>query len=167
MKFPESRTNMDSTRNKSDEHFMRLALKEAEKAFMEGEVPVGCVIIHEGKVIARGHNRREKTGSVLSHAETEAIAKACRKIGDWRLDGYDVYVTLEPCPMCAGAMILSRIRKVVYGAREPKFGAHLSQTALFDQPFNHKVEVISGVLAEESETMLKRFFQELRGQKQL
>ncbi len=143
---------------------MKKALEEAEKAFEAGEVPVGCVIVKDGKIIARGHNRREQTKSVLSHAETEAIGKACKKLNDWRLEGCSLYVTLEPCPMCAGAMILARIERLVYGAREPKFGAHVSKTNLFDCSFNHRIEVTEGILARESEKLLKEFFHNLRDQ---
>lgn len=141
---------------------MREALGEAKKASEVGEVPIGAVIVKDGKIIARGHNLREKTQSVLAHAELIAIKKAEKKIGSWRLEDCTLYVTIEPCPMCAGAIIQSRIKRVVYGAKEPKFGAHRSIVSLFDQPFNHHVEVESGVLEKESCELLKTFFRALR-----
>jgi tRNA(adenine34) deaminase len=158
---------IDSTKNKVDEGFMKEALKEAGKSLAIGEVPVGCVIVKDGKVIARGHNQREKSQSVLGHAETIAIQKAAKKLGSWRLEMCDLYVTLEPCAMCSGAMIQARIRRLIYGCAEPKFGAHQSVVRLFDHPFNHQIEVISGVLGDDSRDMLKRFFRDLRAQKPL
>ncbi len=146
---------------------MREALKEAMKAYRANEVPVGCVVVVDDQIIAKGHNRREKANTVFSHAEIYALDKACKKLGSWRLDEATVYVTLEPCVMCAGAMIQARIRRLVYAAKEPKFGAHQSILNLFSYPFNHKIDIVSGVLEEESSLMLKRFFQGLREQKAL
>jgi len=157
----------NSTRNNPDEFFMLEALKEAEKAFKRAEVPVGCVIVKDGEIIARGFNHRENSNTVFSHAEIIAMDKACKKLDSWRLDDCEVYVTLEPCVMCAGAMIQARIKRLVYGSTEPKFGSHQSILNLFEYPFNHKIEIKSGVLAADSSRLLKRFFQELREQKTL
>ncbi|MGE0002836.1 MAG: tRNA adenosine(34) deaminase TadA [Candidatus Izemoplasmatales bacterium] len=148
----------------NDERFMKEALKEAAKAALKGEVPVGCVIVKDGKILARGYNKRETSQHVFHHAEMVAIDKACRKLGSWRLDDCVMYVTLEPCAMCAGTMIQSRLPKVVYGAKEPKSGVHTSITNLFSLPFNHQVEVVGGVLENESSKLLKDFFRELRNQ---
>jgi tRNA(adenine34) deaminase len=150
----------------ADELFMKAALKEAQKAAEEGEVPIGCVIVKDGKIIARGRNAREKKKNAILHAEMIAIDKACKKLGGWRLWQCDLYVTLEPCPMCCGAIINSRIKKVVIAANDPKAGAMGSVVNLTDFPFNHKPEVISGVLENQSKTLLKSFFQNLRKQKQ-
>ena len=153
----------DNEKNlKENEKFMRRALILAKKSALEGEVPVGSVIVKDGKVIATGRNKRENKKNALHHAEIEAINKACRKIGEWRLLDCDMYVTLEPCPMCAGAIINSRIRRVYYGAKDPKTGACESVVDLFDLGFNHKPEVISGVLEEECSAILKTFFKKLR-----
>lgn len=146
----------------SQEYFMKLALKEAKKAERIEEVPVGAVIVKKGEVIAKAHNLREKRQSSLAHAELIAIEKACKKIGSWRLEECDLYVTLEPCPMCAGAIIQSRLRNVYFGAADPKAGCVHSVLRLFDYPFNHKPQVVSNVLAEESSQMLKAFFKALR-----
>jgi len=145
--------------------FMREALKEADKAYAIDEVPVGCVIVKDDAVIARGYNRRETTGHVFNHAEMMAIDEACRKLGTWRLEGCTLYVTVEPCVMCAGTMVQARLDRLVYGAREPKSGAHKSVVDLFDHPYNHKVDVEEGVLADESASILKRFFKDLRKRK--
>jgi len=153
------------TMTSQDELFMKEALKEAKKAFDREEVPVGCVIVKDNEIIARGFNHREKSNTVFSHAEILAMDKACKKLDSWRLDECVVYVTLEPCVMCAGAMIQARVKRLVYGSSEPKFGSHQSILNLFDYPFNHKVEIETGVLAEESSRLLKRFFQKLREQK--
>lgn len=150
-----------------DEHqrFMRAALREAEKAAAEGEVPIGCVIVKDGRIISRGRNARERKKNALLHAETVAIDKACRKLGGWRLWQCDLYVTLEPCPMCTGAIINARIPRVFIGAHDPKAGAMGSVIALQDLPFNHKPEVRFGIMEEESSEMLKGFFRTLRTKK--
>lgn len=148
--------------NDQDVLFMREALKEAAKAGEIGEVPVGCVIVKDGAVIARGHNRRETDQDVIHHAEMMAIDSACRLLGSWRLDECTLYVTLEPCVMCSGAMIQSRMKRCVYGALEPKSGAHQSVINVFHPEYNHQVEVEAGVLAEESGQLLKTFFKKLR-----
>lgn len=145
---------------------MALALKEAEKAFKKNEVPVGCVIVKDDKVIARAHNLRQTKKSVLGHAEILAIEKASKKLNSWILEDCTIYVTLEPCPMCAGTILQSRIKKLVFAANEPKFGACGSVINLFEKKFNHEVEVIPNVLQEESSKLLKNFFQILRQNKQ-
>ena len=145
------------------EHFMRAALKQAEKAAAIQETPIGCVIVRDGRIIARGYNRRNKEGSTLAHAELSAIRKACKKLGDWRLEGCTMYVTLEPCQMCAGALVQSRIDRVVIGARNPKAGCAGSVLNLLQQPaFNHQVEIADGVLEEECRFLLQSFFLQLR-----
>ena len=150
----------------NNEKYMRLALKEAKKAFDKNEVPVGCVIVKDDKVIARAHNLRQTKKSVLGHAEIIAIEKASKKLDSWILEDCTMYVTLEPCPMCAGTIIQSRMKKVVYAANEPKFGACGSVINLFENKFNHVVLVESNVLEEESRQLLKNFFQILRQNKQ-
>ena len=145
-----------------DVMFMQKALKLAEVAVSLGEVPVGCVIVHEGNIIASGYNRRECEQNALAHAEICAIQIACEKIGYWRLCGCDLYVTLEPCVMCAGAIVNSRIDRVIFGAYDPKAGAFGSVLNLNDYNFNHKPEIIGGVLAEQSSELLSGFFRELR-----
>ena len=145
-----------------DEQYMRLALELAEQAALEGEVPVGCVIVSDGEIVGRGRNRREVGKSALAHAEIEAIADACRTRGGWRLWKATLYVTLEPCPMCAGAIINARIPRVVYGAKDAKAGSCASIVDLFSLPYNHKPEVLSGVLEEECAAVLKNFFRDLR-----
>ncbi len=146
----------------NDEFYMKEALKEAQVAYDLKEVPVGCVIVKNNEIIARTHNLKETKQSSLAHAEILAIEEACNKLGTWRLEDCDLYVTLEPCLMCSGAIINSRIKRVIYGALEPKFGAHKSLTNVFDIKFNHKVEVVSRVLSEESNKLLKSFFKMLR-----
>ena len=146
----------------SFECFMQKALEQAEAAGSIGEAPVGCVITQNEKIIASGHNRRENDQNALAHAEIAAIKTACDKTGFWRLDGCDLYVTLEPCPMCAGAIINARIRRVIFGAFDPKSGAFGSVINLNDYPFNHKPEITGGVLAGKSGAMLSAFFAELR-----
>ena len=148
------------------EIFMRAALKEAQKAALEGEAPIGCVIVKGDKIISRGRNAREKKKNALLHAETVAIDKACKKLSGWRLWECDLYVTLEPCPMCTGAIINSRIRRVFIGAMDPKAGAMGSVVDLTSFPFNHKPEIHTGLLADESQSLLKEFFRNLRKQKQ-
>ncbi len=146
-----------------DEKFMRSAIAEARKAEKIGEVPIGCVIVKDGKIIARGYNKRKKEGNTLSHAEIKAIDKACKKTGDWRLEGCSMYVTLEPCPMCAGALIQSRIDKVFIGCMNPKAGCAGSVLDMFSvDGFNHHPECVRGILQEECSDMLKEFFRELR-----
>lgn len=142
---------------------MREALKLAAKAATLGEAPIGAVIVHGGKIIARGWNTRETSQQVKGHAEMMAIEKACRKLGVWRLEGCELYVTLEPCCMCAGALIQSRIDAVYYGAGDPKGGAAASLTRLFELPgLNHRVRVAGGLLEKECSSILLDFFRELR-----
>ena len=141
---------------------MKEALKEARKAYLLGEVPVGAVIVYNDKIIARGHNTRETEQTVLGHAEINAIKKASKKIGSWRLEDCDIYVTLEPCAMCSGAIIQSRIKNLYFGAYDPKTGVCGSVLNLFDNPFNHKVNVVGGVLEEECSRIIKDFFKDLR-----
>lgn len=150
-----------------DLFFMNEAIKEAIKAKNKGEVPVGCVIVKDDKIISRGHNLRETSNHVFMHAEMIAMDKACKKLSSWRLDQCTIYVTLEPCAMCAGTMIQSRIERLVYSSKEPKSGVHQSITNLFSLPFNHDVKVESGLLEETSSALLKDFFKELRSQKEL
>ena len=146
-----------------DEAFMREALRQARKAYRLNETPIGCVIVHEGRVIARGYNRRNTDKSTLAHAEIIAIKKACRALGDWRLEGCKMYVTLEPCQMCAGALIQGRIDKVYIGAMNPKAGCAGSILNLFDmKEFNHRIETEYGILGEECSEMLSDFFREMR-----
>ena len=145
-----------------DEIFMREALELAREAFEDGEVPVGCVIVRKGEIVGRGRNRREADKSALAHAEIEAIADACKTLGGWRLWECDLYVTLEPCPMCAGAIINARIPRVVYGASDKKCGACGSVCNLFTMDFNHHPTVENGVLEKECGELLTEFFQNLR-----
>ena len=146
-----------------DIYFMKEALKEAKKAFQKNEIPVGCVIVYNDKIIARGHNLRQTKKSVLGHAEIIAIQKANKKLNAWILDECTMYVTLEPCAMCAGAILQSRIKRLVFGAYEPKHGACGSIINLLDNnEFNHQVEITSNVLENESCAILKNFFQILR-----
>ncbi len=146
----------------TDEEYMHEALLLAKKAFEMGEVPVGAVAVWEGKIVGRGMNRRETDKNALRHAEIMAIDEACKNLGGWRLWKCDLYVTLEPCPMCAGAIINSRIKRVVYGAPDPKAGSCGSLANLFDMPYNHRPEVESGVLEEECSALLSDFFAKLR-----
>ena len=141
---------------------MKAALKEAEKAAMIDEVPVGAVVVFQDKIIARAHNLREKSQSFHAHAEFLAMMKATKKIGSWRLEDCDVYVTMEPCPMCAGAMIQARIRHLYYGTKDPKAGGVDSVVQLLNIPFNHQIEVEAGLLADESQRIVKDFFKKLR-----
>ena len=145
--------------------FMKIALNEAKKAYKKNEVPIGAVIVKDNKVIAKAHNLREKNNLTTSHAEILAIQKANKKLKSWRLDSCVLYVTIEPCPMCAGAIIQSRMKEVVYGALDLKAGAHSSILNLFELPFNHKVKVYSGILEEESAKIISKFFQKLRKNK--
>ena len=145
-----------------DERFMKEALVLAKEAFDAGEVPVGCVIVRGEEIVGRGRNRREGAKNALAHAEIEAINDACRCLGGWRLWECTLYVTLEPCPMCAGAIVNARIPRVVYGASDSKCGAVRSVCGLFDMQFNHHPKVESGVLEEECGALLTAFFQKLR-----
>lgn len=148
------------------EKYMREALRQARKAEALGEVPIGCVIVSDGKIIARGYNRRNTDKNTLSHAELNAIRKASKKLGDWRLEGCTLYVTLEPCQMCAGAIVQARIDRVVMGSMNPKAGCAGSVLNLLQmEGFNHQVEIINGVLEEECSSMLSEFFRELRKKK--
>lgn len=145
------------------EKYMKEALKLAKKAYTLGEVPIGCVIVYEDKIIGRGYNRRKTDKNTLSHAEITAINKASKKMGDWRLEGCTLYVTLEPCQMCAGAIVQARIPTVYMGCMNPKAGCAGSILNILNMPeFNHQVEVHSGILEEECSQMLKTFFKELR-----
>lgn len=149
--------------SRSRERFMREALKQAQKACELGEVPIGCVIVKDGKILARGYNRRNSDHSVLAHAEIAAIRKACRKTGDWRLEGCSLYVTLEPCQMCTGAILQARIGEVVMGCPNPRAGCAGSVLNLLETPaFHLQVQVHRGVLESECSDMLSRFFREMR-----
>ena len=145
-----------------DERFMDEALALAGEAAAEGEVPVGCVIVRDGQIVGRGRNRRETERTALGHGEIEAISEACRNLGGWRLWDCTLYVTLEPCPMCAGAIINARIRRVVYGASDAKYGACGSVCNLFSMAFNHHPEVERGVREAECGALLQNFFRNLR-----
>ena len=145
------------------ERFMKEAVKQAKKAYALEEVPIGCVIVYEGKIIGRGYNRRMTDKTALAHAELTAIKKACKKMGDWRLDDCEMYVTLEPCQMCSGAIVQSRIKKVYIGCMNPKAGCAGSIINMLQVPqFNHHVEIEKGVLEDECSAMLSDFFKELR-----
>ena len=146
----------------NQEHYMRLALAEAEKAAAAGEIPVGAVVVCGDTVLAAAHNDREATHSPLGHAEVRAIEQACRARGDWRLEDCTLYVTLEPCPMCAGAIINSRIKRVIFGARDEKSGAVVSRERMFSLGFNHVPKVTEGVMEEECAKRLSEFFSALR-----
>lgn len=144
------------------EVYMAQALALAREAAAHGEVPVGCVIVKDGAVVGRGRNRREEKQAVFSHAEMEAIASANEALGTWRLDGCTLYVTLEPCPMCAGAIINARIRRVYYGARDPAMGACGGVLNLFMEDFPHRPQLVGGVLGENCRGILSEFFRKLR-----
>lgn len=145
--------------------FMKLALKEAKKAFKKNEVPIGAVIVQNNKVIAKAYNLREKSNQAIAHAEILAIQKANKKLKSWRLDNCTLYVTIEPCPMCAGAIVQSRIKKVVYGAQDVKSGAHVSVMNMFELPLNHKVEVENGIMEKDCGGIISKFFKNLRKSK--
>lgn len=146
-----------------DEKYMREALKEAKKAYKLGEVPIGCVIVYEGKIIGRGYNRRNTDKSTLCHAEITAIKKASKYIGDWRLEGCTLYVTLEPCQMCAGAIVQARIDRVVMGSMNPKAGCAGSLLNILQMDvFNHQVMITKDIYTEECSEILTKFFKELR-----
>jgi tRNA(adenine34) deaminase len=143
--------------------YMNEALKEATRAASEGEVPVGCVIVHENRIVGRGHNQRETLQDATAHAEMIAISAACQTLGTWRLEDCIMYVTLEPCPMCAGAIVLSRVKQLVFGADDPKAGAcGTLYDIVRDEKLNHIVEVVSGVMAQDAQILLKEFFTSLR-----
>ena len=148
-----------------DQKFMKAALKLAKKAADLGEVPVGAVVVQNDKIIARGYNRREIDQNGLAHAELIAIQKACKKLHSWRLEDCTLYVTLEPCPMCAGAIVNTRIKRVVIGAKDPKGGAMGGVCNLLDYPWNHHPIVDEGILEEECSKVLKDFFKDLRARK--
>ena len=149
-----------------DEKYMKEAIKQAKKAAKIGDVPIGCVLVKDGQIIARGYNRRNTDKNTLSHAELNAIKKASKKLGDWRLEGCTMYVTLEPCQMCAGAIVQSRMKKVVIATMNPKAGCAGSVLNLLQMAaFNHQVEIEKGVLEEECSMMLSDFFRELREKK--
>lgn len=146
----------------NDEFFMDQAIELAKEAAKEGEVPVGAVVVIDGRIVGRGRNRRETDKNALAHAEIEAINEACKTLGGWRLWQCDMYVTLEPCPMCTGAIINSRIKRLVYGASDSKAGSCGSVVNLFSLPYNHKPEVIPGFKQEECAALLSDFFKRLR-----
>lgn len=152
----------------TDAKYMKEAIRQAKKAYAIGEVPIGCVIVRDGKIISRGYNRRTIDKNTLAHAELAAIKKASKKLDDWRLEGCTMYVTLEPCQMCAGALVQSRIDRVVVGCMNPKAGCAGSILNLLQMPeFNHQVELETGVLEEKCSQMMKDFFRELRETKKL
>ena len=151
-----------------DIKYMKMAITQAKKALKIDEVPIGCVIVHDGKVIARGYNQRNKQGSTLAHAEILAIKKASKVLGDWRLEDCTLYVTLEPCQMCSGAIVQARVKRVVVGCMNPKAGCAGSILNILDMPkFNHQVHTIRGILEEECSQMLTTFFKELRIKKRI
>lgn len=144
---------------------MREAIRLAQEAAAEGEVPVGAVVVKDGVIVGRGRNRREKVKNALCHAEIEAIDEACRTLHGWRLWQCELYVTLEPCPMCAGAAVNARLPVVVFGAYDPKAGSCGSVISMFDLPYNHKPAVVAGYLEEECSALLSRFFRDLRARR--
>ncbi len=153
---------MKSPENQLKYKYMKAALREAEKARLLDEVPVGAVVVYQDKIIARAHNLRESNQSFHAHAEFLAMLKASKKIGSWRLEDCDVYVTMEPCPMCAGAMIQARVRGLYYGIKDPKAGVVDSLMHMFEYPFNHKIHVESEIMANESKQLIQEFFRKLR-----
>ncbi|WP_026908502.1 tRNA adenosine(34) deaminase TadA [Paucisalibacillus globulus] len=156
----------ESSDEVTDEHYMQLAIEQAKKALEKDEVPIGAIIVHQDEVIASGFNVREKSQETLSHAELIAIQQANKRIGSWRLEDCTLYVTLEPCPMCAGAIVQSRIKRVVYGATDPKAGCAGTLMNLLDQKqFNHQADVTSGVMEQECSELLSNFFKALRERK--
>lgn len=151
---------------RDDQYYMKEAIAEAKKALELYEVPIGAVVVHQGEIIARAHNLRETDRSAIAHAELLAVEQACRVLDTWRLEGAVLYVTLEPCPMCAGAILQSRVERVVFGAYDPKAGcAGTFMNLLDDDRFNHQCEVVPGILGEECGSMLSDFFRELRARK--
>lgn len=162
----EDRDRIKEEEMDTDEKYMREAVRQAKKAYAIGEVPIGCVIVYQDKIIGRGYNRRTVDKNTLSHAELTAIRKASRKMGDWRLEGCTLYVTLEPCQMCSGAIVQSRMDRVVIGCMNPKAGCAGSILNLLQmEEFNHQVDITTGVLGEECSQMMKAFFRELREKK--
>lgn len=154
---------MELDKTNLDQKYMKDAYRQAKKAYALGEVPIGCVIVHDGKVIGRGYNRRNTDKNTLAHAEITAIKRASKIIGDWRLEDCTMYVTLEPCQMCAGAIVQARIPRVVMACMNPKAGCAGSILNVLDMPeFNHQVEAVRGVMEEECAALLKTFFKELR-----
>jgi len=154
---------LQEAQQKEDERYMTLALQEAQKAFQLGEVPIGAVVVRREKVIAMAHNLRETNKSATAHAELLAIEEACRVAGGWRLTDTTLYVTVEPCPMCAGAILQARIQRVVFGALDPKAGACGSLLNILQDPrFNHQVDIVAGVLEEDCKAIMKDFFRQLR-----
>lgn len=161
-------TDVSSEQKKLDEKYMKEAIRQAKKAYKLDETPIGCVIVHDGKIIGRGYNRRNTDKSPLAHAEITAIKKASKKLGDWRLEECTLYVTLEPCQMCAGAIIQSRVTRVVVGCMNPKAGCAGSVLNLLDvKAFNHQAELTTGVLEEECSALMTGFFRELRERKKM
>ncbi len=164
-KIVEGRENMEMTQ---DEKYMKEALRQAKKAATLDEVPIGCVIVYEDRIIARGYNRRNTDHNTTSHAEINAIRKASKVLGDWRLEGCTIYITLEPCQMCAGAIVQARVTRAVIGSMNAKAGCAGSILNLLEmEEFNHQVDVTRGVLGEQCSTMLSAFFQGLRERKKL
>lgn len=157
---------LEIEQKKIDEKYMKAAIKQAQKAYALEETPIGCVIVHKDKIIGRGYNRRNTDKNPLAHAEIAAIKKASKKIGDWRLEECTMYITLEPCQMCSGAIVQSRIERVVVGCMNPKAGCAGSILNLLDvREFNHQVELTTGILEEECSMLMKNFFRELREKK--
>ena len=153
---------------RSDEDWMLLALREAEKALEMDEVPVGAVVVFEGRIIGRGHNLRERLCDPTAHAEMIALTAAAAAVGNWRLEGATMYVTLEPCPMCAGALVNARVKRLVFGAADPKAGACGTLMNVVDDPrLNHRVEVVAGVLGEEGGSLLTSYFRAKRAEGKL
>lgn len=148
-----------------NEIFMKEALKQASKAYAIGEIPVGAVLVYQNKIIAKAYNKREQKQDATAHAELLVIQKACKVLQSWRLEDCSLYVTLEPCAMCAGAIIQARIKNVFYGAKNERFGVHQGPVNLFDVPFNHQVEVKGGILEEECSELISKFFKNLRNSK--
>ncbi len=145
------------------EHFMKQALLQAQKAYDKEEVPIGAVIVKDGKVVSRAYNKRELNMQATAHSEILAIEKACKRLNNWRLSGCDIYVTLEPCPMCAGAILNSRIKNLYFGAYDEKSGAIVSNLKMLDKEYcNHTTKYVGGVMEEECQTLLKNFFKKLR-----
>lgn len=164
----EERNDVCEEQKRTDEKYMKEAIRQAKKAYKLDETPIGCVIVHDGKIIGRGYNRRNTDKSPLAHAEITAIKKASKKLGDWRLEECTLYVTLEPCQMCAGAIIQSRLTRVVVGCMNPKAGCAGSVLNLLDiKEFNHQAELTTGVLEEECSALMTGFFRELRERKKM
>lgn len=150
----------------TDQRYMKEAIRQAKKAAALGDVPIGCIIVYKDKIIARGYNRRMADKNVLSHAEINAMKKACRHVNDWRLEGCTMYVTLEPCPMCAGAIVQARIPRVVIGCMNPKAGCAGSVLdMLHEEGFNHQADTETGVMEQECSALMKDFFKALRSKK--